>query len=121
MASVSSADRKGSPSAAACGANPIRCSRSPGHSCAYAASITAATRAALREVDAREREHQSNHPPGKRGLTAEQQDTLYRETLAHSAQGQRIRAERDRLLRVALDLDHDEPEDLLELLATSGE
>jgi len=84
---------------------------------AYATAIPAATRGALRDVSARGQEHQLHAPSWPPILSAAERAAYDRDVWEPwSRQGRQIRAEQVRLLRLALDLEHTEPEDLLDLL-----
>ncbi len=88
---------------------------------AYADTISRPVREALRDVDARTRHHQVESPPWLRAepewVWAAWHRDVYQPWVIEAAA---LREQRDRLLSTALGLDHDEPEDLLELLATTS-
>ncbi len=88
---------------------------------AYAATISRSVREALRDVDARARRHQVDSPPWLRGepewVCAAWYRDVYQPWVIDDAA---LREQRTRLLSTALGLDHDEPEDLLELLAATS-
>ncbi len=88
---------------------------------AYAAAIPAALRGALREVSARGQEHQLDALSWPPALSAAERAAFDRDVWEPwSRQGRQIRAEQVRLLRLALDLEHTGPEDLLDLLNEAG-
>jgi len=78
-------------------------------------------REALRDVDARARRHQVDSPTWLRDepewVCAAWHRDVYQPWVADAAA---LREQRTRLLSTALGLDHDEPEDLLELLASTS-
>jgi len=88
---------------------------------AYAATISRSVREALRDVDARARRHQGDSPPWLRGepqwVCAAWHRDVYQPWVIDAAA---LREQRTRLLSTAFGLDHDEPEDLLELLAATS-